>query len=364
MKILSELGVPLNRLLQEFMPNLLPPNEEGYAWGDGPIWEAKADTAIAVAEATKPAEPKALPSGGKSPAKGENPARELLRALEANQTRMVEYGSDEHERLWRRFERRTERAERAWLPVMADLFRRQQESVLARLREQNGRFMSVYDLTPLVGLSEQEWDQYKDHMRDAFNAESSPFDREEWDKRFVQSVLPLLTDTLADAAADTLDELGVTSAFDVTNPMVTQWLRQRAQRFATQVNETTWEQLRESLSQGIDAGEGIDELAERVKGVMQEASDVRARVIARTESVSASNAGGLEAARTSGVVKGKSWLSTLDSRTRDTHAAAHGQTVGLEDDFRVGDASGPAPGQMGLASEDVQCRCTLLWVLK
>jgi uncharacterized protein with gpF-like domain len=64
------------------------------------------------------------------------------------------------------------------------------------------------------------------------------------------------------------------------------------------------------------------------------------------------------------VVKGKSWLSTLDSRTRDTHAAAHGQTVGLEDDFRVGDASGPAPGQMGLASEDIQCRCTLLWVLK
>ena len=86
-------------------------------------------------------------------------------------------------------------------------------------------------------------------------------------------------------------------------------------------------------------------------------------VIARTEITGCSSGGTIEAWRQSKVVSGKSWLAALDSRTRETHKEAHGETVGLDDDFRVGAGHGPGPGQIGLPEEDCNCRCSLTAVL-
>ena len=67
--------------------------------------------------------------------------------------------------------------------------------------------------------------------------------------------------------------------------------------------------------------------------------------IARTEVIGALNGGSLEGWRQSGVVVGKSWLAALDDLVRDTHRAAHGQVVGIDDNFSVGDGhkGPPAP---------------------
>lgn len=340
MERLWNMGVPLNRLLQEHLPHLLPVEGEGYEWGDVPAWEAKAAATIAIAEATAPdpqEQPQTLPAGDDA-----NPARAALRLLEAERARMVAFGSDEHERRWNRFLRQTERQERSFIPALEDMFRRQQESVLARLRERG---------------------------RDALKAESDPFDRAEWERRYRQMALPFLRDIVGDAAADTLDELRVNLTFDVTNPLVTAWLSERTQRFAQQVNETTWERLKTSLGQGIDGGESIDQLSDRVRGVFSEASERRARTIARTETISASNAGSLEGARQSGVVKGKRWLSALDSRTRNeefSHVTPHGQTRGLDEPFEVSGERLQFPGDSSLgasAGNVINCRCTVTWVV-
>ena len=77
----------------------------------------------------------------------------------------------------------------------------------------------------------------------------------------------------------------------------------------------------------------------------------------------ASNGGTIESYKQSGVVRGKQWLATLDNRVRESHADAHGDIVGLDEDFEVGEGSGPAPGQMGVAGEDINCRCTVMAVL-
>lgn len=86
--------------------------------------------------------------------------------------------------------------------------------------------------------------------------------------------------------------------------------------------------------------------------------------IARTEAIGAANGGTLEAWIKSGVVARKTWLASLDDRTRDSHREAHGQTVDLDEDFEVGGGHGPAPGQIGIAEEDIQCRCTMAAVVK
>jgi SPP1 gp7 family putative phage head morphogenesis protein len=125
------------------------------------------------------------------------------------------------------------------------------------------------------------------------------------------------------------------------------------------VNSTTWDMLKTSLTEGIGKGEGIPDLAARVEAVMGDRIRSTPETIARTEVIGAYNGGTLEAWKQSGVVTKKRWLATLDERTRETHTAAHGQVVPLDDDFEVGGFSGPCPGQMGDAGEDINCRCTM-----
>jgi hypothetical protein len=86
-------------------------------------------------------------------------------------------------------------------------------------------------------------------------------------------------------------------------------------------------------------------------------------VIARTEVSTAGNGAKLLAYKQSGVVSKKRWFAALDGRERESHRAAHQQyqrdPIGLDDDFLVGNGRGPAPGQIGLPEEDIQCRCTM-----
>lgn len=91
----------------------------------------------------------------------------------------------------------------------------------------------------------------------------------------------------------------------------------------------------------------------------------KARRIARTEAVGAYNGGTWESARAVADVLGerrfKRWLATTDSRVRDTHWRAHGQTVPMEGDFLVGGAKLKYPGDpYGPGKEVINCRCALI----
>lgn len=342
------MGVPLNRLLEELQPNLLPVAGGGYPWGDLGYQNytlMPPGTPTILLPTTK--EPADEAAQAEQDGKGDNDgdpiraALSLVRQLREEQDEWG-YGGTRHTLAMRRFTRAADRNERTLAAAMRDLFGRQEESVLARLRKRS-----------IDGVL----------TRDDDDSVSAPFDTEQWEEKFREVIQPLLSDIFADGAAETLDGLSVGVDLDINNPEVRKWLDARARRFAVQVNETTWAALKDALGEGMDAGESIDQLSERVKGIFTDATQRRAEVIARTEVVSAFNSGGLAAAKASGVVTGKTWLSALDTRVRDSHAEAHGQTVGIDEDFTVGSGSGPAPGDLGVAEEDIQCRCTMTWVM-
>lgn len=86
----------------------------------------------------------------------------------------------------------------------------------------------------------------------------------------------------------------------------------------------------------------------------------RAIKIARTESTGAFNAAALHALHDEGW-KFKEWLATRDTRTRESHRGADGQTVALASPFRVGTALLQMPGDpTGRADEVINCRCAIL----
>lgn len=60
----------------------------------------------------------------------------------------------------------------------------------------------------------------------------------------------------------------------------------------------------------------------------------------------------------------KTWISTLDNRTREEHVQEDGTTIGIDENFTVGQSTGLAPGNLfgaDSASQNINCRCTLIF---
>ena len=318
------IGVPLNRVLQEIAPRFLPPDGTGYAWGD-----------VAWMPATM------VPIDGQAAAAAPPPAvtqavRAVIDATPSPMlvTKAVDFGSPKHVAVWRAFTARTDKGEARMSAALHEYFRRQEQAVLARL------------VAPKSAKTPQD-------------AADNPFDVIEWAARLKALGQPIITDVVGEGGQATLDDLNVSMSFDLLDPNVVNVVEGRSQRFARSVTDTTWNDLKASLSEGVQAGEGIPALQARVGQVMDEARSWRTEAIARTEVVGASNLGALEGARQSGVVSTKTWLAALDDRTRDWHVAAHNQVVPLDADFVVGGERGPSPHALPSAANVVNCRCTM-----
>ncbi len=160
--------------------------------------------------------------------------------------------------------------------------------------------------------------------------------------------------------------------FSLYNPKFNAWVDTFGLIKAKEINDTTRTALREKLaaevSEGIQHGEAMPQIADRLRaaidGVYENMSEARAMMIARTETMSSVNFGQFETYRGEGV-KQKEWLATQDDRTRDDHAAANGQIVGIDEPFDVGGEQLIYPGDPnGDPGEIVNCRCTVLPVIE
>lgn len=142
-------------------------------------------------------------------------------------------------------------------------------------------------------------------------------------------------------------------------------LTQAAERISS-ITNTTKDYVRKTLAKAVAEGWGIGKLATVLRTEWNVISRLRAVTIARTEMITASTVGALEGARearrVTGIKLNKRWLSTRDSRTRDSHRAANGQTVGMDEDFTINGyaMAGPGDSSKGApASEIVKCRCAI-----
>lgn len=83
--------------------------------------------------------------------------------------------------------------------------------------------------------------------------------------------------------------------------------------------------------------------------------------IAETETHRDANESALNTAKRAGATK-KTWVTMLDDRVRTDHDYLEGSTVGIDEDFYTWQGyHAPAPGLFGVAEEDVNCRCELIF---
>jgi HK97 family phage portal protein len=267
------------------------------------------------------------------------------RMLSGKRAKAPEFGSQEHKTAWERKDRRLD-------PIRRDMKRKLQREIERQGKEAVSRLQSAKALLNGSTLS-------KLRAGDVFDLEAEV-------RRFKREFKQLIEDAVARAGQDELDELGVDFDFDLERPAVKEALDELLTNFAEKTNDSTYEALKTLFERAAEDGVALAEIEERLsvyfEGRRSEASVER---IARTTMTGANGAGDQSAWEQSEVVTGKEWLATLDDRVRDEHEEAHGQAVGLDEDFTVGGESLRYPGDpAGDPSNIVNCRCSQLPVLR
>jgi uncharacterized protein with gpF-like domain len=156
-----------------------------------------------------------------------------------------------------------------------------------------------------------------------------------------------------------------TPQFDLARQM---WISSNAALKVTQIAGTTEKQaldiIRVATSDAIEAG--LDEKATgrliqaRIGEKGGQLSQLRGRMISRTESHASSNASNQLAAKSTRLPLKKEWISSGGERTRETHFNANGQTVDIDQPFSVGFDLLMQPGDpSGSAEEVINCRCAV-----
>lgn len=186
------------------------------------------------------------------------------------------------------------------------------------------------------------------------------FDPATWEANVKSELAPVVEAVVVDSAART----AVGTAFDVENPAMAAAVDSHVAAIASW-GESFRNTVSTTVTQGMHDGLSNDAIAAK----LQEAgplSDKRAITIARTETTAAANAGTLQAWQgmnegDTPVVQSKTWMATMDDRTRPDHADADGQEVPLDQPFYVGFEACKYPGDPDLPPEQrVNCRCSML----
>ena len=176
---------------------------------------------------------------------------------------------------------------------------------------------------------------------------------------FIKLFTPFFKNIVEIYGIDAIDMVGA-SGFTMSD-RAKDWISKNVKNFSGAVNETTKEKIRSALMKAVEEGEGIPEASKRIKTVFTEANTSRAKAIARTEIIHASNYASVEAWKQSDVVRGKEWLTAADERTCPICAAMEGKVVSLENEFKPGDN---LFGNVQEPPAHVSCRCDLIPVLK
>lgn len=193
------------------------------------------------------------------------------------------------------------------------------------------------------------------NLKDILLALTSFVNDNRYDDAMKKALAPLITDII-------IGEVEVAAGIAGGSVSATSIAEQYMSTLELQIvgiNKTTIEQIRVVIMEGLANGATIPEIAAEIDDIFDHAHKVRAMTIARTEVLGATNFAAIQTYRQIGVPY-KAWLATLDERTRDTHAEAHGQRVPINEKFEVGGYRMNHPGDpTAPAKEVVNCRCTV-----
>ena len=146
---------------------------------------------------------------------------------------------------------------------------------------------------------------------------------------------------------------------EIANEMIDQ--------MATEIARTSGKSVRIAVDKGLAEGLSVSKIASTI-GNITAFDEARAMLIARTESTRVVNAAAVasyQQGQEAGLDIRKQWLASQDGKTRETHnELGELPPIGVNEPWTLnsdqGFVSALSPATFGLASEDCNCRCTVI----
>jgi len=138
-------------------------------------------------------------------------------------------------------------------------------------------------------------------------------------------------------------------SFDVRDTAAFELIQRRAASDMVTVEDTVKRRIRRTMTEVAEGshpvvedyveGGNVGDATQALREEVDELSDSHARLVARTETLTASRHGSQSLGESSDLIEGKQWDATGDTRTRSWHAAMDGEIVDVNSDFVVPDVN-------------------------
>lgn len=258
---------------------------------------------------------------------------------------------------WKRFDLLTRRLESEMLVATRSYFRSQKRRVVKALDEAAENL-----LAGVVGDKQMRRKEFEELTDEVFDFDAELGLMQLYSEEKIRKTYEALAKRTAARIRPGID-------FELTDPKALAWITEKASKLARDANQYTREQItdgiadsvQQAVAEGFGQSETISQIADRIDEIYDFAAKGRSERIARTEVISASNAGSLQAMQELGA-ESKEWISSRDSKVRETHQRLDGQVVKVSEKFTS--PSGVTldfPGDPGAdPAETVNCRCSVV----
>ncbi len=172
---------------------------------------------------------------------------------------------------------------------------------------------------------------------------------------------PVIAATVLAFGEDVLTQSELSTVFDSTDPDVAEYLLNGYRTELQGVSDTTKDEIERVIRSGVLEGLTLGTIVAAVRSVFARARLTRSATIGRSGTVQSANFGTVAGFTQAGIPL-KDWVSERDDLVRDTHVELDQQDpIPASDNFvSSSGASGPHPGLLGTAAEDVGCRCVVM----
>jgi len=186
-----------------------------------------------------------------------------------------------------------------------------------------------------VGQAEKDEAQFKSVINRLFDKQSQEvkenigrdyyFNLTQADDDFNTGLLPAVEQSFKTGwgFADSATRHPIKGIDPILNPLALEWIKNHSLTLAKGLNETTLKELQTLLSTGFELGESIPQLRRRIDDYYSDKS--RAEMVARTETIAASNEGAIQLYESEGVIKVE-FYPALDERTCEECMGVYNQS--------------------------------------
>ncbi len=303
------------------------------------------------------------------------------KALYQQKTMSKEYWTKERLDIeWKTFAKKSERYEEVFSRVVSEYFDNQLGEILQKLNSEGSKIKSN-----IAGWNLQKVKSWISEHKSKFN--DINIDKKEAAKQLREIAKPVYMMIMQEFGQSRMNQLAHVKSWatpgklytvstkdysftwNSNDPRAKKYLGDRLDEFSKEITGTTFEDVDKVLRAGFSEGEPLPNIAETLRSTFANYEKYRAPLIARTETMSASNKADIEAVRQTGLdkVMKKHWLDSRDENVRESHADAgekYADGIDMDVNFEIGEDSMEAPGNGKIAKENIQCRCTMYYSVK